>query len=43
MRNPFRSFNSSPEETGEEGMKAIIIKEAIYESVRLDREIDVDM
>ena len=43
MRNPFRSFNSSPEVTGEEGMKAMIIEELIYESARLSGEIDVDM
>ena len=35
--------NREPEVTGKEGMKAMIIKEAIYESVRLGREIDVDM
>ncbi len=35
--------NREPEVTGEEGMKALIIKQAIYESVRQDREIDVDM
>ena len=35
--------NREPAVTGEEGMKAMIIKEAIYESARLGREIDVDM
>jgi len=32
-----------PAITGEEGMKAMIIKEAIYKSAELGKEIDVDM
>lgn len=35
--------NREAEVTGEEGMKAMIIKEVICESARLGREIDVDM
>ncbi len=35
--------NREAEVTGGEGMKAMIIKEVIYESARLGREIDVDI